>query len=81
MVFIQGEILRLSVNRGAAAENERLDLSRLHCLHQADSALYVVSVIVDRLFNRLANRLQPCKVDYGSDIVGSERTFEQLGVT
>jgi hypothetical protein len=49
MAFIQGEVLRLSVNRGAVAEHERLDLSPLHCLQRADSALYVVSGVVSGL--------------------------------
>jgi hypothetical protein len=63
VVFAYREVLGFTVNRGTAAEHQRLDLRQLHGLQQTDGALNIVGVVVDRLFNRLANRFLTSKMN------------------
>ena len=63
MVFAHREVLGFAVNRGTAAEDQRLDLRQLHGLQQTDGALDIVGEVVDRFFNGLANRFESRKMN------------------
>ena len=65
MLLIQGQALRLPIHDGAAAKDQRLQLLRLHGLQQTDGSLQVVGLIVHRVYNRLAYRLESSKMHHG----------------
>ena len=67
MVFIQRQVLRVTIDSGAGTENHGAYIAGVHGLQQADGALHVVGVVVDRLLDGLANSLEASKMHDGID--------------
>jgi hypothetical protein len=75
-----GQKLRCAVDGGRGAEDEGLHPGCLHGLHQDQAAGNVVAVVLQRFLRRLADGLQPGKVQHALDGLRLEQAIEQRTV-
>lgn len=73
VVFIQRQVLRITINGSTRAEDHGAHSTGVHGLQQADRALHVIGVVVDRLLDGLANSLEASKVHDGIDSMVTHR--------
>ena len=70
----------LTIDRGRGTEDQRLDPCATHGLKQLDTAMNIIVVIHQRLFDRLTYGLEAGKVDNGTDRVVGKHFVERTGI-
>ena len=80
MCLVDRQVLRIAIDRGARAEYQRLYPGGLHRLQQADRALDIVRVILDRLCDGFADGLEPRKMYDGPDFMRRECLAQCCGI-
>ncbi len=71
--------VRVAVDGGGRAEDNVFTAVLLHDPAEDQRAVDVVVIVAQGLLDRLANSLEPGKVDDGRDVVGVKDLFEVLG--
>ena len=80
VVFIQRQVLRITINGSTGAEDHGAHIAGIHGLQQADGALHVVGVVVDGLLDGLTNSLEASKVHDGIDSMVTHGADHGVGV-
>lgn len=81
VVFIQRQVLRITINGSTGTEDHGAYIAGVHGLQQADGALHVVGVVVDRLLDGLANSLEASKMHDGIDSMVTHGADHGVGVS
>jgi len=72
--------MRIAIDGGAGTEHECFDVRRLHGLQQADSALDIVCVVIDRLRYRLPYCFKSSEVYDGLHLILFQRISYRASV-